>query len=138
MLQPPSNNVPSSGNKPSSLGYLFLLISRPLKQLAQCSWVLIANTSTLPRVGIFLGLNKGLPVERQRRFDKSWASGEFLFEFVVKGLVTAQFHLVRIVGGTDTWASHQANEGFSTPSCHSCTRARVSSAGNSVRAIVDM
>jgi hypothetical protein len=45
MLQPPSNNVPSSGNKPSSLGYLFLLISRPLKQLAQCSWVLIANTS---------------------------------------------------------------------------------------------
>ena len=53
---------------------------------------------TLPRVGIFLGLNKGLPVERQRRFDKSWASGEFLFEFVVKGLVTDQFHLVRIVG----------------------------------------
>jgi len=89
---------------------------------------------TLPRVGIFLGLNKGLPVERQRRFDKSWASGEFLFEFVVKGLVTAQFHLVRIVGGTDTWASHPAKR----PSCHSCTRARMCSAGNSVRAIVDM
>jgi hypothetical protein len=29
---------------------------------------------TLPRVGIFLGLNKGCPVERQTRFDKSWAS----------------------------------------------------------------
>jgi hypothetical protein len=69
---------------------------------------------TLPRVGIFLGLNKGLPVERQRRFDKSWASGEFLFEFVVKGLVTAQFHLVRIVGGTDTWASHQTRRPHDT------------------------
>jgi hypothetical protein len=67
---------------------------------------------TLPRVGIFLGLNKGLPVVRQTRFDKSWASGEFLFEFVVKGLVTDQFHLVRIVGGTDTWASREA---LSTP-----------------------
>ena len=52
---------------------------------------------TLPRVGIFLGLNKGWPVVRQTRFDKSWASVEFLFEFVVKGLVTDQFHLVRIV-----------------------------------------
>ncbi len=59
---------------------------------------------TLPRVGIFLGLNKGFPVVRQTRFDKSWASVEFLFEFVVKGLVTDQFHLVRIVGGTDTWS----------------------------------
>jgi len=53
---------------------------------------------TLPRVGIFLGLNKGWPVVRQTLFDKSWASGEFLFEFVVKGLVTDQFHLVRIIG----------------------------------------
>jgi hypothetical protein len=26
---------------------------------------------TLPRVGIFLGLNKGWPVVRQTRFDKS-------------------------------------------------------------------
>ena len=69
---------------------------------------------TLPRVGIFLGLNKGLPVERQRRFDKSWASGEFLFEFVVKGLVTDQFHLVRIVGGTDTWGSHEATRPLDT------------------------
>jgi hypothetical protein len=63
---------------------------------------------TLPRVGIFLGLNKGWPVVRQTRFDKSRASVEFLFEFVVKGLVTDQFHLVRIVGGTDTWESHEA------------------------------
>ncbi|CAI8952390.1 transposase [Pseudomonas sp. IT-P294] len=53
---------------------------------------------TLPRVGIFLGLNKWLPVARQTLFDKSWASVKFLFEFVVKGLVTDQFHLVRIVG----------------------------------------
>ncbi|PAU56233.1 hypothetical protein BZL43_16790 [Pseudomonas sp. PICF141] len=53
---------------------------------------------TLPRVGIFLGLNKGLPVARQTRFDNCRACGEFLFEFVVKGLVTDQFHLVRIVG----------------------------------------
>jgi hypothetical protein len=53
---------------------------------------------TLPRVGIFLGLNKGLPVARQTRFDNCWACGVFLFEFVVKGLVTDQFHLVRIVG----------------------------------------
>jgi hypothetical protein len=52
---------------------------------------------TLPRVGIFLGLNKGLPVVRQTRLDKSWTGGEFLFEFVVKGLVTDQFHLVRVV-----------------------------------------
>ena len=28
---------------------------------------------TLPRVGIFLGLNKWLPVARQTLFDKSWA-----------------------------------------------------------------
>ena len=63
---------------------------------------------TLPRVGIFLGLNKWLPVARQTLFDKSWDSGEFLFEFVVKGLVTDQFHLVRIVEGTDTWESHEA------------------------------
>ena len=53
---------------------------------------------TLPRVGIFLGLNKGMPVVRQTLYDKSRACGEFLFEFVVKGLVTDQFHLVRIVG----------------------------------------
>jgi hypothetical protein len=53
---------------------------------------------TLPRVGIFLGLNKWLPVARQTLFDKSWASVKFLFEFVVKGLVTDQFHLVRKVG----------------------------------------
>ena len=63
---------------------------------------------TLPRVGIFLGLNKGMPVVRQTRFDKSWACGEFLFEFVVKGLVTDQFHLVRVVGDSDTWTSHEA------------------------------
>ncbi|EJM73534.1 hypothetical protein [Pseudomonas sp. GM55] len=63
---------------------------------------------TLPRVGIFLGLNKGMPVVRQTRFDKSWACGEFLFEFVVKGLVTDQFHLVRVVGDSDTWASPEA------------------------------
>ncbi|WP_322615861.1 hypothetical protein [Pseudomonas sp. BIC9C] len=63
---------------------------------------------TLPRVGIFLGLNKGMPVVRQTLFDKSWACGEFLFEFVVKGLVTDQFHLVRVVGDSDTWASHEA------------------------------
>lgn len=50
---------------------------------------------TLPRVGISLRLNKGLPGVPYR--DKSRASGEFLFEFVVKGLVTDQFHLVRIV-----------------------------------------
>ena len=63
---------------------------------------------TLPRVGIFLGLNKGMPVVRQTLYDKSRACGEFLFEFVVKGLVTDQFHLVRVVGGTDTKASHEA------------------------------
>lgn len=51
---------------------------------------------TLPRVGISLRLNKALPVARTL-IDKSRASGEFLFEFVVKGLVTDQFHLVRIV-----------------------------------------
>ncbi|MNS35870.1 hypothetical protein D3C72_680380 [compost metagenome] len=45
---------------------------------------------------------------RQTLYDKSRACGEFLFEFVVKGLVTDQFHLVRIVGGTDTWESHEA------------------------------
>jgi hypothetical protein len=53
---------------------------------------------TLPRVGIFLGLNKGLPVARQTLFDYCWACGVFLFEFVVKGLVRDQFHLVRKVG----------------------------------------
>jgi hypothetical protein len=62
MLQPPSNNVPSRGKKPKNLGYLFLLISRPLKQLAQCSWVLIANTSPCQGLAFFLRLNKGLPV----------------------------------------------------------------------------
>ncbi|SED11160.1 hypothetical protein SAMN05216205_4248 [Pseudomonas mohnii] len=69
---------------------------------------------TLPRVGIFLGLNKGWPVVRQTRFDKSWASVEFLFEFVVKGLVTDQFHLVRIIGGTDTRGSHEATRPLDT------------------------
>ncbi|ANI58529.1 hypothetical protein ACVK1X_006205 [Pseudomonas sp. PvR086] len=58
---------------------------------------------TLPRVGIFLGLNKGLPVARQTRLDNCWACGVFLFEFVVKGLVTDQFHLVRIVGRHRQW-----------------------------------
>jgi hypothetical protein len=82
-------------------------------------------------------LNKGLPVERQTRFDKSWASGEFLFEFVVKGLVTDQFHLVRIVGGTDTWESHEAARPLDTLILLKHL-ARVSSAGNSVRAIVVM
>ncbi|PTT30710.1 hypothetical protein DBR18_10135 [Pseudomonas sp. HMWF021] len=52
---------------------------------------------TLPRVGIFFGLNKGRP-SRVRRSTKPWDSGQFLFEFVVKGLVTDQFHLVRKVG----------------------------------------
>ncbi|MVW86089.1 hypothetical protein EI969_09045 [Pseudomonas sp. PB101] len=69
---------------------------------------------TLPRVGIFLGLNKGMPVERQTLCDKSRACGEFLFEFVVKGLVTDQFHLVRKVGGSDTWASHEATRPLDT------------------------
>ena len=69
---------------------------------------------TLPRVGIFLGLNKWLPVARQTLFDKSWASVEFLFEFVVKGLVTDQFHLVRVVGDSDTWASHEATRPLDT------------------------
>ncbi|MNX70745.1 hypothetical protein D3C86_1020170 [compost metagenome] len=69
---------------------------------------------TLPRVGIFLGLNKGMPVVRQTLYDKSRACGEFLFEFVVKGLVTDQFHLVRVVGGSDTWASHEATRPLDT------------------------
>lgn len=92
---------------------------------------------TLPRVGIFLGLNKGWPVVRQTRFDKSWASVEFLFEFVVKGLVTDQFHLVRIVGGTDTWKSHEATRPLDTLFLLKYL-VRLSSAGNSVRAIVVM
>ena len=75
---------------------------------------------TLPRVGIFLGLNKGWPVVRQTRFDKSWASVEFLFEFVVKGLVTDQFHLVRIIGGTDT-RGRMKPPGLSTPGFCSCS-----------------
>ncbi len=70
---------------------------------------------TLPRVGIFLGLNKGLPVARQTLFDKSWASGKFLFDFVVKGLVTDQFHLVRIVGKAPTPGSRMKHSSPSTP-----------------------
>ncbi len=50
---------------------------------------------TLPRVGISLRLNKSLPITPNR--DVSRTCGEFLFDFVVKGLVTDQFHLVRIV-----------------------------------------
>ncbi|CAI8994571.1 transposase [Pseudomonas sp. IT-P74] len=69
---------------------------------------------TLPRVGIFLGLNKGMPVVRQTLCDKSRACGEFLFEYVVKGLFTDQFHLVRVVGGSDTWASHEATRPLDT------------------------
>ncbi len=70
---------------------------------------------TLPRVGIFLGLNKGLPVARQTLFDKSWACVKFLFEFVVKGLVTDQFHLVRIVGKHRHLGCHMKPSGLSTP-----------------------
>jgi hypothetical protein len=54
---------------------------------------------------------------------------------VVKGLVTDQFHLVRIVGGTDTWESHEAARPLDTLILLKHL-ARVSSAGNSVRAIV--
>ncbi|MFL1491756.1 hypothetical protein ACMSI6_02495 [Pseudomonas antarctica] len=50
---------------------------------------------TLPRVGISLRLNKSLPGTPS--MDVSRTCGEFLFDFVVKGLVTDQFHLVRIV-----------------------------------------
>jgi len=92
---------------------------------------------TLPRVGIFLGLNKGLPVERQTRFDKSWASVEFLFEYVVKGLVTDQFHLVRIVEAP-TPGSRMKPPGLSTPGPCSRTFKERAASGDSVRAIVDM
>ena len=68
---------------------------------------------TLPRVGIFFGLNKGRP-SRVRRSTKPWDSCQFLFEFVVKGLVTDQFHLVRIIGGTDTRGSHEATRPLDT------------------------
>nr|WP_306109966.1 MULTISPECIES: hypothetical protein [unclassified Pseudomonas] len=50
---------------------------------------------TLPRVGISLRLNKSLPGTPY--IGVSRTCGEFLFDFVVKGLVTDQFHLVRIV-----------------------------------------
>ncbi|RYM44874.1 hypothetical protein EVS84_03765 [Pseudomonas koreensis] len=56
---------------------------------------------TLPRVGIFFGLNKGRP-SRVTRSTKPWDSVQFLFEFVVKGLVTDQFHLVRKIGKAPT------------------------------------
>ena len=92
---------------------------------------------TLPRVGIFLGLNKGLPVARQT-LDKTWDSGQFLFEFVVKGLVTDQFHLVRIVGKAPTPGSRMKHSSPSTPYFLLMHLSGVSSAGISVRAIVDM
>ncbi|MEX5494743.1 hypothetical protein ABFV51_16185 [Pseudomonas asgharzadehiana] len=50
---------------------------------------------TLPRVGISLRLNKSLPVTSHMYVART--CGEFLFDFVVKGLVTDQFPLVRIV-----------------------------------------
>ncbi len=50
---------------------------------------------TLPRVGISLRLNKSLPITPLGGVSRT--CGEFLFDFVVKGLVTDQFHLVRIV-----------------------------------------
>jgi hypothetical protein len=92
---------------------------------------------TLPRVGIFLGLNKGLPVERQWRFDKSWASVDFLFEFVVKGLVTDQFHLVRIVEAP-TPGSRMKPPGLSTPVPAQTPFGGEQRRGISVGAIVDM
>ncbi|CAI8730162.1 hypothetical protein EMIT0P100_20269 [Pseudomonas sp. IT-P100] len=66
-------------------------------------------------------MNKWLPVARQTLLDKSWASGEFLFEFVVKGLVTDQFHLVRIVGRHRHQRHRMKPSGFSTSYCCSCT-----------------
>ncbi len=50
---------------------------------------------TLPRVGISLRLNKSLSITPSLYVSRT--CGEFLFDFVVKGLVTDQFHLVRVV-----------------------------------------
>jgi hypothetical protein len=85
---------------------------------------------TLPRVGISLRLNKSLPVASD---DVSRTCGEFLFDFVVKGLVTDQFHLVRIVERLPEPGVAEAIHLLLDRS----NAQIVNSTGNSVRAIVD-
>ncbi|WWF58651.1 hypothetical protein VRB78_20440 [Pseudomonas trivialis] len=69
---------------------------------------------TLPRVGISLRLNKSLPATPKKLYV-SLTCGAFLFDFVVKGLVTDQFHLVRIVERLPEPGSHGAIHRPSTP-----------------------
>lgn len=88
---------------------------------------------TLPRVGIFLGLNKGLP-EALSAIDKSRASGESYSNSGSKAFLQTNSIWCGKLEGADTWGPmEQANRSSTALVCSG-----MSSVGNSVRAIVDM
>ncbi|MEX5540172.1 hypothetical protein VRB50_19985 [Pseudomonas poae] len=84
---------------------------------------------TLPRVGISLRLNKSLPATPKKLYV-SLTCGAFLFDFVVKGLVTDQFHLVRIVERLPEPGSHRAIHRSRPLRCSNIAQHRTLSAGD--------
>jgi hypothetical protein len=69
---PVSKSIQKRAKKPKNLGYLFSLISRPLKAACAVQLGFDRQHFTLPVPASFFGLNKGLPdrnqANRQIRF----------------------------------------------------------------------